>query len=93
MGNELHISSLVVQAHPSSLLMISGAIAALPGAEVHAQSELGKLVVVLDVESTAALSERMDQIQKMAGVLSASLVFHHVEEASDASRDALVLQC
>lgn len=85
MDNELHISSLVVQVRPDSLLTVTDAIVALPGAEVHGQSELGKLVVVLDVESTGVLSERMDQIQKMSGVLSASLVFHHVEDAPNAA--------
>lgn len=88
MDKELHISSLVVQVRPDSLLAVRDAITALPGTEIHAESELGKLVVVLDVESAAVLSERMDQIQKLPGVLSASLVFHHVEDASQAATDA-----
>lgn len=92
MTREVHISSLVVQVHPASMTAAMEAIETLPGVEIHDRDSLGKFVVVLEVESSSALSERMDQIQKMAGVLSASLVFHHVEDEPDAAAKTLAPQ-
>ncbi|WP_282607933.1 chaperone NapD [Pelagibius sp. Alg239-R121] len=92
MAEDINISSLVVQVHPESMAGIMNAIERLPGAEIHASSPLGKIVIVLDLNDDSALSDRIGQIQKMQGVLSASLVFHHVEDAFDSTTDASVEQ-
>lgn len=88
MPENLNISSLVVQVLPERMADITGAIEALPGSEIHASSPLGKIVIVLDLADDSALSERIGRIQQMDGVLSASLVFHQVEEVSDDPTDA-----
>ena len=92
MPENLNISSLVVQVRPERMTSIIGAIEALPGSEIHASSPLGKIVVVLDLTDDSALSERIGRIQQMDGVLSASLVFHQVEEVSDDPTDTLCEQ-
>ena len=89
MSENLNISSLVVQVRPDRMNEILEAIGELPGSEIHARSPLGKIVVVLDLEDDAALSDRIGRIQKMEGVLSASLVFHQVEEVAEETTNAL----
>ena len=89
MSEKLNISSLVVQVRPERMTEIIEAIERMPGSEIHAQSPIGKIVIVLDLEDDSALSDRIGRIQKMEGVLSASLVFHQVEEVSDDTTDAL----
>ncbi len=49
------------------------------GVEVHAISEQGQLVVTIEHESDAVISERINDIQSLAGVLTAALVYHHID--------------
>ena len=51
----------------------------LPGAEVHATSADGKLVVTLEAPSAREIAARIDEIQQLDAVLSASLVYQHNE--------------
>ena len=80
MSVEFHVSSLVVHGTGERLLAISAAIAALPGAEVHASDGAGKLVVTLETSSEAEISMRIDAIRALEGVFAASLVYHQVED-------------
>ena len=43
---EVHISSMVVHARPEHLATVKSYIEQLPGAEIHGESDNGKLVVV-----------------------------------------------
>ena len=72
---ELHIASLVVHAVPGRLSRVSDAVAALPGAEVHAAAPNGKLVVTLEAASAGELTGTVSRIQHIEGVLSAVLVY------------------
>jgi periplasmic nitrate reductase NapD len=72
---ELHIAGLVVHAAPARAARAAQAIAALPGAEVHAQAANGKLVVTLETATSEAMSERIDRLRHIDGVLSAALVY------------------
>ena len=72
---ELHIASLVVHSTPRRLDSVSEAIAALPGARVHASSANGKLVVTLEAPSSEAMAQVVASIQHVDGVLSAALVY------------------
>lgn len=79
MSAELHISSLVVQVQPAVIEAVSRVIATLEGAQVHAASPFGKLVVTLETASEAGILERITDINGIEGVLTATLVFHQVE--------------
>lgn len=79
-AGECHISSIVVHARPSALDAVSAAIAGLAGAEVHAVDPSGKLVVVVTTDSEGTIGDHLGAINAMAGVLTASLVFHAVEQ-------------
>ena len=79
-GEEFHISSLVVHGAGERLPAITATIAALPGAEVHASDGAGKLVVTLETSSEAEISARIDAIRAVEGVFAASLVYHQVED-------------
>jgi periplasmic nitrate reductase NapD len=72
---ELHIASLVIHSTPRRLESVAGAVAALPGALVHGSSANGKLVVTLEAPSAEAMTNRVSCLQRIAGVLSAALVY------------------
>lgn len=77
---ELHIASLVVHAAPRRCDRIAAAIAALPGALVHAASPAGKLVVTLEAATADAMARGVSQIQHLDGVLSAALVYQCADD-------------
>ena len=76
---ELHITSLVVHSTPKRVNGVSDAIAAMPGARVHATSSSGKLVVTLEASTADEMLSRITAIQRTDGVLSAALVYQCVD--------------
>jgi periplasmic nitrate reductase NapD len=83
MTDELHVSSLVVHGRPERLEAIQAELVRLAGIEVHAAAATGKLVVTLETESEDEIVARLTTISLLDGVLSATLVFHHVEPIED----------
>jgi periplasmic nitrate reductase NapD len=73
--DELHIASLVVHSTPARAERVAASVSALPGAQVHAVSPTGKLVVTLETSSADAMLAQVGQIQRIDGVLSAALVY------------------
>jgi periplasmic nitrate reductase NapD len=84
-SNEAHVSSLVLHVRPENLTDVRAALDSMPGVEVPAEAG-GKLIVTLETSSEGQIVARMNGISALPGVLSAALVFHHVEtEPIDAS--------
>lgn len=79
MPPELHITGCVVHARPEALGTVRRAIASIAGAEIHAASRDGKLVVTLETANEHGVVERLAAMRDLRGVLSAALVFHRVE--------------
>ena len=70
------IASVLVQARPERLADVEAAIAALAGCEIHARDARGKLVVVIEAESSGAIGSTLNTIALLPDVFSAALVFH-----------------
>jgi periplasmic nitrate reductase NapD len=79
MSPELHISSLLVHAWPDRAAAVNAAIGDIAGAEIHAASPEGKLIVTLECGGTGAISDALATINSLDGVLSAVLVYHQFE--------------
>ena len=77
----VHISSAVVRALPGRAEAVSEAIGRLAGAEVF-HAEGGKIVVVLEGATSAALAAILSEINLIEGVVSANLVYEHIEPLS-----------
>ena len=75
------IASILVQVKPEKMDAAAQAIAALPGAEIHARDPKGKLVVVLEASSVGVIGTMLNTISLMPDVLTAALVFHGTDEA------------
>ncbi len=73
------ICSLVVYAKPEKTPIVEGVIAALDGADVHAATNEGKLVVLLDHPDRTYCSETIMNLNNIDGVLSTSLVYEYYE--------------
>lgn len=79
MREELHITGLVVHAVPGRQQDVGAAIGAIAGAQVHAGSAEGKLVVTLEAPTAEEMLAMIAGIQHTEGVLSAGLVYECVD--------------
>jgi len=73
--NHLCISSLVVQARPAMLPGVRECLGAIAEAEVVAENDSGKMVVILDTANNREAADKITQIQNHAGILSANLIY------------------
>jgi len=87
-SSAVHISSLVVHVSPAGLPSVKAAIEQMQGAEIHGESELGKLVVVLECDGQAHTTDIINRINGFAQVLGTALVFHQVEPLQVERKDA-----
>ena len=78
MAEALHIASLLVHVRPELLGAVKANLRRLDGLELHQESPLGKLVVVLEAEHERQILERIEQISALPGVLNAALVYHEL---------------
>jgi nitrate reductase NapD len=78
----LHIASAIIKTRRLEQEAVRAAIAAMPGAEIVA-AEAGRVVVVLEAGHGPAISDMLDQVAALQGVLSATLVFEHAEPEED----------
>jgi len=78
--DEWHIAGVVVHAIADQVEQVSQAIGLMAGAEVHAASAAGKLVVTLEAPSSRSISAHLEHLQRLAGVLAATLVYQHCED-------------
>jgi nitrate reductase NapD len=84
-----HIASLVIHVRPQYLPALHHWLSnsAVVGVEIeiHAASEQGKVVVVVEAENEQRILTLMDSLREQQGVLNTSLVYHEIihEEFKD----------
>ena len=82
----MNISSIIVHAKPTELLSVRGNLEQIPGVEIHAVTDDGKLVVTIETDTDGETASTFDRINTMDGVMSAAMVFHQFE--SDPQKEA-----
>jgi len=85
---EVHISSMVVHAMPDYLVDVRKNIEELPGAEIHAESPNGKLVVVLESQTQTYITDVIEKIACLDHVMSTALVYHQIEPQPDRATES-----
>ncbi len=48
--------------------------------EIHAVNEKSQVVITLEQETDEMLTQQLTQVQQIYGVLTAAMVYHHVDE-------------
>ena len=75
----MNIAGVLVHARPDKAPDVAAQLAALPGVEVHRHNDDGRLVITVEEVDETTTGERLLAIQKLEGLLSASLVYHHFD--------------
>jgi periplasmic nitrate reductase NapD len=76
----MNISGVLVRSRPEKIAVVTTALAALPGVEVHGANPDGRLVVTVEQRSDRLLAETVLKLQDLPGVISASMIYHQYEE-------------
>lgn len=79
----MNISSIIVHAKPAKLPSVRGSLEQLPGVEIQAASEDGRLIVTIETETDGETTSTFDRINQMDGVMSVAMVFHQFESDPD----------
>jgi len=77
------ICGVMVQILPEKMAEIEPRMLAIPGLEIHGISDNGKVVVTVESGSYKETGNRISELQKLKGVLSASMIYQHTEEVED----------
>ena len=82
----MNISSVIVHAKPTRLSSVRGNLEQIPGVEIHAATDDGRLVVTIETDTDGETTSTFDRINAMDGVVSCAMVYHQFE--SDPQKEA-----
>ena len=77
------ISGIVVACRPEHLAETTGAVNALPWAEVHYSDPRGRLVVTVEAAGLDESMDRVQELQRLPRVLMAELAEYAIEEGDE----------
>lgn len=84
----MNIAGLIVHSHPHKIAFVKGRLEILPGVEVHAATENGRIVVTIDEDDNNRMADIIMQLHNVDGVLSAAMIYHHYEECGPSQKEA-----
>ncbi len=76
----MNICGILVHARPEGFDAVRERLLSVPGVEVHGVSDEGRAVITLEEADEDRTAESLLAIQKLEGVLSASMIYHHRED-------------
>lgn len=82
-GSVLNISSAIVYARPGQAPSLSTSLSQVPGVEIHASTDDGKLVITIESENDRSAIDTYEAIERMDGVMSIAMIFQQTESNPD----------
>ena len=79
----LNISSAIVYARPGHDQALREQLAQVPGVEVHAVSEDGKIVVTIETDNDRDAIDTYEAIGRLTNVLNVAMIFQQTEPHPD----------
>ncbi|MCP5082204.1 MAG: chaperone NapD [Alphaproteobacteria bacterium] len=76
------MTSLLVRAHPGRADELAGTLRTIAEVDVHTTDPGGKLVLVVETQSLGRVTDLIEQINVMDGVVSTTLVYHQIEDSA-----------
>jgi nitrate reductase NapD len=77
---EHNICGVLVHTRPGNVEDVKGRLAALPGVEVHAATDEGRVVVTVEDTPERLAIETISDILQTVGVINASLVYQYTDD-------------
>lgn len=76
----MNISSVILRARRDKLDGVRRGLAAMPGVEIHADGNDGRLVLTLEDAGSESSAEAFVKLHHMDGVLGASLIYQYSDD-------------
>ena len=77
----MNLASLVVHTLPSDCEQIAGQLLGLPGVEIHATTDDGRLIVTVDNDTPHVTADTLQAIHSTRGVISAAITFQYSDDS------------
>jgi periplasmic nitrate reductase NapD len=77
----MNISSVVVRANPRKLEAVRTQLAALPGVEICADCNDGRVVVTIEDTPRSSTADAYASLHAIDGVINAALVYQYCDDA------------
>lgn len=81
----MNVCGVLVHAMPEKLTGVVSALTALDGVEVHGTAEGARIIVTIEDTGAALAIDQLAQINRVDGIVAASLVYHQFEPAEAAA--------
>ena len=75
----MNISSVVLRARRGALDEVRRSLAALPGVEVHAATDDGRLVITLEDAGADSAADTFVKLHDIQGVMSVAMIYQYSE--------------
>jgi nitrate reductase NapD len=75
-----NVCGVLVHTRPSEVEAVRGRLVGMPGVEVHAATDEGRLVVTVEDTAASFAIDTLTNISQTAGVINASLVYQYTDE-------------
>ncbi|MBK7052622.1 MAG: chaperone NapD [Rhodoferax sp.] len=82
-GRIVNISSAIVYAKAGQNETLRQSLSQLPGVEIHAATEDGKLIVTIERDNDKTAVDTYEAIERMDSVLSVAMIFQQTESNPD----------
>ena len=79
----MNIAGVMVSALPGQMDEVEAQLLNIPGVEVHAANEAGRMVVTVEGVDERMVSDTVTEMHSLKGVLAAAMVYHSFEEFTD----------
>lgn len=86
----MNICGILVHTQPQGFDAVRERLLSVEGVEVHGMSDEGRVVVTLEEDNEDTMAESLLTIQRLEGVLSASMIYHHNEDLQASEREKVI---
>lgn len=83
----MNISSVILRARPEKLPGLRNGLQAMPGVEIHADGNDGRLILTIEDVEGYAPPDVFLKLGELDGVISASLVYQYCDEGLSPEAD------
>ncbi len=83
----MNISSAILYVAPARIDEVCALLGAMPGVEIHARSDAGKVVVTLEEDDTGAAADRYAALHGVPGVASVAMVYQYSDDESESDTE------